>query len=173
MKFQTYSVDKTLEINDSAYHITGIGHFPFKNKNEFGETDGMPWYFEANWVSFEWQIRLGKVDRFFSFPFTKDSSTITVSGTFTGDQSDLDMDTININNSPHSVQEMSVSNMNNDMTTMKVALTVELEEKISSLNTVHLQMGNGEVSFQDLDNKKENHYMLSPIYSEKYQSFKP
>ncbi|WP_226037332.1 hypothetical protein [Aquibacillus saliphilus] len=177
LKFETYSVNKTIEINDSSYQITDIGHFPFRNKDSFGETVelNMPWYFEANWISFDWQLRLGKVDHFFSFPYNKDNSNITNSGTFTGDQSDLDMDTmtITINSSQYQVQQMEMSNMTDDMNEMKVTFTVELDQKINTLNAVRLEIGNSGFTMQNLDSREGKHFMLSPIYSNKYQSLHP
>lgn len=166
LKYETYSVDTTLEINDKySYHISEIALLPFQSKNELERQKKTPWYFDVDWLSLEWRINIDRMYYFFSFPYNKNSADIVLKGEALGGRSgempDLIGTIIEINNTKYKLERFNMTASNGGVNYFVIIVTID--EEIESLKTVSLQIKNTKVNWDNLEQSKDIRYTFCPF----------
>lgn len=166
LTFQTYSVNETLEVKDKySFRIDEIALFPYQHKEEYKKT---PWYYRVNWLSMQWRNNIAKLDRFFSFPYDKNSSEIVLNGVLSGDYSKFDNNisiTVNSKELKAIGFTMTASVSDDDPSGFVVAL--KFDEKIKQLRSLILRIEDSTIKWDNLDEVEETHFFLSPFYRQR------
>lgn len=161
LTFKTYSVDHTLEVSDQyVYNLSDITLYPFQTKNDamFGAT---PWYYKANRLSLQWRNNLAKVDRFFSFPYDKNSSEIVIKGILLGEKPDMEKIFIEINNIKYKPTQFGMAHI--QMDSMTFTIRIKIDEMLKSLQNLSLQMQGSELIWDNLSEIESTRYIISPF----------
>jgi hypothetical protein len=167
LTYKTYSVNETLEYKEKeSYHIDEIALFSHISKEEYKRIETLPWYYKMHWLPWTWRENIAKVDQFFSFPYDKSGSGVILKGVLSGGYPEIQDISITVNNKERKLKEFTTHySVGDDPSGFVVALT--FDEKIKPLHSLRLRIEDTAIKWDNLDEKEETHYFLSPFYSQR------